>query len=419
MRMSRWSLPLFASVALSTAACEATPRAVSPGAGASDPAAQVLPTLRITKTDPNDLPALFQAASDRLLRDELAPAAAEFDRIVAVDPSGPTARPSLYNAGIAYLGLGERDKALARFRDSVDRFPDSPTTRAALLRISRILSYEERWPELEKTAAEVLDRKDLTVLEEIEALGAQGLALVSQGRAEEGFAPIVKARNLIEDNHLGESGTPPIELAQVSFALGEIRKVRSEQIVFEPFPPDFGAVLEARCTGLLDAQEAYTDAMRARDAHWSAMSGYRVGQLYEQLHRDVMKVPTPAAATSVRQKQLWEGAMRLRYRILLEKGLKMMEGTVRLGERTGESSAWIGRAREAQKELELALADEKAELAKMPFTEDEMRDALDKLKKKAPASTASGSPGAASSGPGAAPGGASGTATPATKAGPR
>jgi hypothetical protein len=160
--------------------------------------------------------------------------------------------------------------------------------------------------------------------------------------------------------------------------------LKSEQIVFVPIPADFGAVLETRCTGLLDAQSAYTDAMRSLDAHWSAMAGYRVGQLYRDLHRDVMKVPPPTVAKTIRQKQLWEGAMRLRYRILLEKGLKMMDGTVRLGERTGESSAWVTRAKEAKKELETALSTEQEALARLPFTEDEIREALDQLKKKAP-----------------------------------
>jgi len=189
------------------------------------------------------------------------------------------------------------------------------------------------------------------------------------------------ARDLIEAHRLGESGKPPIELAQVSFALGEVRRKKSEKITFDPTPANFAEVLEQRCQGLLDAQNAYSDAMRAYDAHWSAMAGYRVGALYQQLHRDVMKVPPPAGADSLRKKQLWEGAMRLRYRVLLEKGLRMMDGTVRLGDRTGEASAWVARAREAKRALELALEDEKAALARLPFTEDELREALDSLKK--------------------------------------
>jgi hypothetical protein len=120
--------------------------------------------------------------------------------------------------------------------------------------------------------------------------------------------------------------------------------------------------------------------MRSLDAHWSAMAGYRIGQLYQQLHRDVMRVPPPRSADTLKKKQLFEGAMRLRYRVLLEKGQKMLAGTVQLGERTGESSAWILRAREAQREIDLALTDEQAALARLPFSEAELTAALEALK---------------------------------------
>jgi hypothetical protein len=192
---------------------------------------------------------------------------------------------------------------------------------------------------------------------------------------------VLVARDLVEKHRLGEAGKPPIELAPVSFALGEVRRKHSERIVFEPMPTNFADALEQRCQGLLDAQNAYQDAMRSLEAHWSAMAGYRVGQLYQQLHRDVTRIQPPAKADTLKRKQLFEGAMRLRYRILLEKGLKMMEATVRLGDRTGEASAWVGRARDAKRDLELSLEAEKRAMAKLPFTEAELQAALDSLKK--------------------------------------
>jgi hypothetical protein len=111
------------------------------------------------------------------------------------------------------------------------------------------------------------------------------------------------------------------------------------------------------------------------------MAGFRVGQLYQRLHADVMSAPFQPK--DIKQQQLFEGAMRLRYRVLLEKGLAMMEGTVRLGERTGESTPWIARAREAKAQLERSLAEERAALARLPYTEQELRDALAELKAKA------------------------------------
>jgi len=141
-------------------------------------------------------------------------------------------------------------------------------------------------------------------------------------------------------------------------------------------------VLEQRCQGLLDAQSAYSDAMRSYDAHWAAMSGYRVGQLYQRLHEDVLSVPVPRAANTTEKKRLFEGAMRLRYRVLLEKGLKMMAHTVMIGERTGEASAWIDRAREAKRQLEKALNEQRELMAKLPYSEKELQKALDDLAKK-------------------------------------
>ena len=83
------------------------------------------------------------------------------------------------------------------------------------------------------------------------------------------------------------------------FALGELRRMRAERIHFVPVPENFGAALEQRCQLLLDSQSAYSDAMRAYDSHWSAMAGYRVGELYQKLHEELMQVPAPKAADTV------------------------------------------------------------------------------------------------------------------------
>ncbi|TKC94128.1 hypothetical protein [Polyangium fumosum] len=345
------------------------------------PVIEVSPVVVSSYTEA-DLVQEFERAKALLLGGKHREAAEVFDKLERHAPDGEIGAASLYNAAVGYEALGEREASATRLRELVRRFPGHALERSALFRLGRALAYLERWSELVAVAEKLIARQDLVVLEVIEARGARALGLVEQDLVEEAAREITTARDLVERERLGEAGKPPIELAQLWFALGEVRRKRSEAIKFEPMPPNFAETLEKRCQGLLDAQGAYTEAMRSLDAHGSAMAGYRVGQLYQELHRDVMRVPPPAAADTLRKKQLFEGAMRLRYRVLLEKGLKMMEGTVRLGDRTGEASAWIGRAREAQRALELALADEKAALARLPFTEDELREALEALKKK-------------------------------------
>jgi len=343
---------------------------------------QEVPELVVSPYSEAELVHEFERGRELMLAGKIEQAAAVFDKLVRLAPDGQTAPPSLYNGGICHEDEGDLAAAIDRYRELAKRFPGHASARPAAFRVMHLLAYSERWPELVTSADEVLKLTDLTVIEKIDALGSRALGFVEQDKLDESERDVGKARDLIEDHRLGESGKPPVELMQVSFALGEVRRLKSEKIAFSPLPPNFTEVLEQRCQALLDAQTAYTDAMRGYDAHWSAMAGYRVGQLYQKLHGEVMQIPPTAQSKTLKQKQLFEATMRLRYRILLEKGLKMMEGTVKLAERTGESSGWVARARDAKQDLEQSLSEEKAALAKMPFTEAEVREAMEKLKSK-------------------------------------
>ncbi|MBI4700650.1 MAG: hypothetical protein HY744_05720 [Deltaproteobacteria bacterium] len=358
-----------------------TPPGTPAESGSAEPHIQ-LPRTVVSAKSPRDLAAELELARGFFLALRFEDAARAFDRLLPAAEGTDLAAPALFNSGLAYEGMGQLETAAERYRELGRRHPQAEVSRGGLLRLTRVLGYLERWAELGEAADTALGRKDLEALDRVEGFGAKALSLVERGQVDDAERMVNRARDIIEQHRFGEASVPPLQLAQVAFALGEIRRARSEQIQLVPVPPNFPEVLEARCQGLLEAQDAYAESMRSRDAHWSAMSGYRIGQLYQQLHREAMQIPPPDSANNLRQKQLFEAAMRLRYRILLEKGLKMMEATVRMGERTGESSYWVARAREAQRDLERALGDEKAALGKMPFAEDDVRAALELLKGK-------------------------------------
>jgi tetratricopeptide (TPR) repeat protein len=378
-RMPRISSSLLPCIVLLTA-CTATPAPLVPSVEDDATLAHAVVPVHVAAYTTSELLAEMERARAHLLVDRYDEAAKGFDRVLRKAGDPELLALATYESGLAHEGLGERDVALSRYRKVADSFASQPIARNALVRISRLLGYLEKWDALGRIADTLLKREDLPEMDRIEAWGASALALVQQGDVKKARIAIGKAQRIIDKHGFGRAGAPPVQLAQVAFAEGELRRVASEKIKLTPVATNFGAVLEARCQGLLDAQSAYTEAMRSRDAHWSGMSGYRVGQLYLQLHREAMEIPPPEGV-NLKQQQLFEGAMRLRYRILLEKGLKMMRGTVRLGERTGESSFWITRARDAQRALEQALADEKAAMKKLPYAEDEIRAALELLRK--------------------------------------
>ena len=369
----RW-FPLAIVVAFASACAHR--QAVAPPP--AQPIIYVPPTI-ITPKDDETPTQKFERARALLIDGKGAEAAGLFDQLARDESTGPIGPLASFNAGVAWEQAGDREGALSRFRSTAERHPTGDVGKFAVIRAARLHAHLEQWSQLSAVADLLLARTDLTQVEKLEAFGAKALAVVEAGDADAADRFIAKGRDIIDVLRLGEGGKLPLEVAQIHFALGEVRRLRGEAIVFVPLPPNFADALERRCQLLLDAQSAYSDAMRSYDAHWAAMSGFRVGELYQKLHKDVMSIPPPRTASTTGDKRLFEGAMRLRYRVLLEKGLKMMEHTVMVGERTGEASPWIDRARAARREIELALNEQKERIAKLPYTEKELQKALDDL----------------------------------------
>jgi hypothetical protein len=175
----------------------------------------------------------------------------------------------------------------------------------------------------------------------------------------------------------------------------EARRRRAEAVRLSSDVVEFAARLEQRCQLLLAAQSAYSDTMRAHDAHWSTIAGYRVGELYERLHAELVAIPLPRDGTE-RERQLFEGAMRLRYSVLLDKASSMLEHTLAMAQRTGEDSAWVQRTEQSRRALQRAMADERQALDRLPFTRADLQKAMDDLAARAAAKKPSSPPPGAS-----------------------
>lgn len=306
-----------------------------------------------------------------------------FEAVMAADPASANNPQIIYDLGVAYEGLGEREKARARFRDLVKRFPDDKHAKHALSREVSLDAYLEDWKALGEVGEAILARKDADPVEKMLGHGARGLSRVLAGDENGASRDIQAGLDIVEEHRYGQTGQLPVAAAMLKFANGELRKYRSEKISLNPPGPDFVLKLEMRCAMLLEAQSAFADAIRSVDPHWAAMSGYRVGEMYRTLHHDLMLIPPSDKAKTEHDKQLFYGIMHVRYRVLLEKGIEMMKRTLGLGDRTGAASGWMKRADASKAEMEKALEEEHAMIKKFPFTEEELQKALEIMKKKA------------------------------------
>ena len=328
-----------------------------------------MPRTVITPHGAANIPELMREAANLAKAERWAEAAAAYDRVQRLDVEGHGSADALWGAADSYDRANNLEAALSRYEASSKREPQTLRGREALVRATRLLVFLGRFEAAGANAERLLKVVDqLSDFERIVVLSARALALLELKEEQQASYFIEKARDVIESKQLDAAGRVPRDLAQLYYALGESRRIKAERLSFEPMPPNFGAVLEARCQLLLDAQSAYSDSMRAYDAHWSAMAGFRTAELYQKLHTDLLAVKPPANADTERKRQLFEGAVRTRYAILLSKAKGMAEHTLSMAQRTGETSQWVDRTRAALKDIDQAIKDEDAALAKLPYT---------------------------------------------------
>jgi hypothetical protein len=332
---------------------------------------------------------VFERAKLEMAAGKLAHARTLFDRVIAADraelPAGalPSAlgRAAAYNAALCSENLEDAKDARDRFRALAVAAPETADALDALVRRARLDVELDDYVDLSASTSVLLPRTDLAKGDRGEALALQALALLHDDDLTGADKIVAQAKALV-DGADPDKPLPPQNVAAIHYALGELIRARGNAITFVPVPPDFSSKLEMRCQKILDAEDAYVESIKTKQVKWAVRAGYRVATLYINLHDDLVAIPPPKTADTAERKALFRGAMRLRYRILLEKGLGTLEHTLNLEASTGVGSVWYGKAKEAKATLEKQLADEKAEIAKLPYSEADLQKALDDLGKK-------------------------------------
>lgn len=342
-------------------------------------------TTIITPEAAVDVAELFADGQTSLRQGAYRAAALSFDRIVAHESEGHWLERALFQGALAHEAAGDLEAAAQRFEQLGRRLPAAALANEALVRSLRVRLHQEAWAAAGQTAQVYLERYPSAAPgPRILAHAARALALLANERQEEAEYAVAKGMEIVDRLQLDRAGRIPRDLAQLYFALGEARRRRAEAATLTGDVKEFAARLERRCELLLEAQSAYSDTMRAYDAHWSTMAGFRVGELYERLHQELMQIPPPRA-TDERERQLFEGTMRLRYSVLLNKAVSMLEHTLAMAVRTGERSEWVRRTEQSRRKLEEARRAEERALDRLPFSRSELEQALAELEQRSQA----------------------------------
>ncbi len=156
----------------------------------------------------------------------------------------------------------------------------------------------------------------------------------------------------------------PALLAQAEFWIGEIYRSYFDETTLDPGTQNekaLGAALETKAQFLLSAQGHYLRAIRRGDGEWATASGYRIGELYESLHQQMIDAPMPKLTHD--EVAVYREELKKKVRVLIEKAMKIYEQTLATAERVNAQSDYVRKTHEALERMRAMLIEEKPHAA--------------------------------------------------------
>lgn len=301
---------------------------------------------------------LFAGGSSALAAGDHRKAARYFGRIADFHPGSRHLRPALYNAGVAHQRLSEWEAARARFAALAD--PEHGTGEAldAAFRLAECDYHLGRYQDAAALLSVVASRPELPEATRIEALVQRGICEHELGASERAEATLRGA--LERYGRLGEQdGDLARFAAQAQFFLGELHRLRYEQVALDPEQDSdrLAAQLELKAQLLLSAQGHYLRAIRIGDGYWATAAGAQIGGLYENLYRHLVSAPAPREL-GAEEVELYREEVRQKIRVLLTKAISIYERTLEAAERVGSEGPFVEKTREnLQRMKDLLVSD--------------------------------------------------------------
>lgn len=307
-----------------------------------------------------DAAELFEQASKALSEKRFDDAIAAYDRLLREFQDDRYTRAGIYNAGLALQGKKDWQGALRRFQTLAEKYPDSSDAKDALFQEGATHAELHNWPASVQVFARLLERRDLTADDRLEAMARRGFAqfqLRDMDTAERTFQSAVSYFHQIEAEERLETD---FYLALAHFHLGEVNHERFRAVPLRLPERQMETDLDEKARLLLVSQRQYIDTIKLGNAEWAAASGFQIGSLYEELYDAFVKAPVPpellASNADAQEKlEIYNAELRKKIRVLLEKSVRTHEANLLMMERMGVKSEWRDKSKLAFAKLQTLL----------------------------------------------------------------
>src|SRR5262245_30326180 len=306
-----------------------------------------------------DVAELFEHAGKALAEKRYDDAIAGYEQLLREFPGDNKFRlPSLYNQGLAHQGKKDWAKAADVFKKMAELAPNHPDTKDALFQLGATYAEMGNWPTSGTIFAQLLERKDMTADDKIEAYARRGFAqfqLKDLDTAERTFtSALYFFRSIEKDERLQTD----FYLGLVKYHLGQIPHERFRAIPLRLPEKQMAKDMDDKARLLLSAQRQYIETIKMGNPQWASASGYQVGSLYEEFYDSFIHAPIPPELVgdgNQEKREIYYDELRKRIRILLEKSLRTHEQNLLMLERLGVQNEWRDKSKLAFAKLQKML----------------------------------------------------------------
>ena len=305
-----------------------------------------------------DAAELFEQGGAALSEKRYDDAITAYDRLLKEFADSRYTKAALYNCGLAYQGKKDWPGAVARFKVLSDQYGDTADAKDAQFQMGASYAEMENWPASAEVFALILQRKDLSADDKIEALGRRGFAQFKLKDLETAERTFQSALSYFGQIELQERLQTDFYLGLCKYHLGEIPHERFRAAPLRLPVEQMRVDMEAKARLLLFAQRMYMDAIKLGNPQWASASGYQVASLYEEFYDAFMHAPMPPEILgpgNEEKREIYFEELRKKIRVLLEKSLRWNEQNLLMMERLGVQNEWRDKSKLAFAKLQRLL----------------------------------------------------------------
>ena len=236
---------------------------------------------------------------------EYSRAYALYMRYLAEFPSTDREAFVTFQAGLAAERAGLFTQAITQYQAFVESTEEDRDRLTARYRLASAGIAAERWEVADEQITKLLNRADTSAVDRFELKVQRAWV---QANTDDPAVAEHAIRNLTRRYRHDRGRTlGAYQGGMANHYLGEICRLQAEavQVVSVDDLDEARAELERKAEHILDAQEAYLEAVRIGAHHWIPRAGYSLGGLYTTFRRDILTAPHPASVTTDTDRELY------------------------------------------------------------------------------------------------------------------